>query len=166
MDDGAADDINEFDRRVVAAQIGREPRAAASVAVRCPFGLPAVTRQHPRDDAGHPFPTGFYLTCPHLVRQIDRLEAAGGVKRHEARLADDPELAAATAAANARHAELDRRGVAIAASGDPAHLKCLHAHAAFALADGDHPLGEQIVREAAPRWCSDARCRGLVPDPT
>src|SRR5690606_4183795 len=130
-------DITPGDRLIVAGQIGREPRALRGVAVRCAFGMPAVTRQEPASDDQRPFPTAYYLTCPHLVRRIDRVEAAGGVRRYERDLADDPALQAATDAANARHAELDGRGSRIAGSGKPERLKCLHAHAAFALAAGD-----------------------------
>lgn len=152
----------EVDRRVVEGQIGRSPRAMAGVAARCAFGMPAVTRQAPTDDEGRPFPTACYLTCPHLVKRIDRLEAAGGVRRYEELLEQDPALREATDRANARHAALDDRGANIAASSDPARLKCLHAHAAFALADGDHPLGARVLAEAAPRWCDDARCVSLA----
>lgn len=154
---------DSVDRRIVEGQIGRPPRAMAGVAARCAFGLPAVTRQAPTDDAGHPFPTAYYLTCPHLVRQVDRLEAAGGVRRYEDLLATDDELRAATDRANARHRAIDQRDANIAASSDPTRLKCLHAHAAFALAEGDHPLGARVLTEASPRWCDDARCVSLAP---
>ena len=40
-----------------------------------------MTEQAPYDDAGDPFPTTYYLTCPQLVAAISRLEAAGGVER-------------------------------------------------------------------------------------
>lgn len=153
-----------IDRGVVEHQIGRPPRAMAGVAVRCAFGFPAVTRQAPRDDSGRPFPTAFYLTCPHLVKQIDRLEAAGGVARYERLLERDAELRTATRAAHERHAAVGEAGANIAGAGDPARLKCLHAHAAFALAAGEHPLGEQVLREAAPRWCDDARCVAFARD--
>jgi hypothetical protein len=150
------------DRRIVEGQIGRHPRAMAGVGARCVFGLPAVTHQAPIDDQGKPFPTAFYLTCPHLVKQIDRLEAAGGVRRYEELMASDPELHAATMASHARHQQVDDRGANIAASSDPERLKCLHAHAAFELAAGDHPLGKRVLAEAAPRWCDDARCVSLA----
>ena len=61
------------DRAVVARQLGRAPRAFRRVAVRCPFGRPAVTEQAPYDENGRPFPTQFYVTCPFLVAQISRL---------------------------------------------------------------------------------------------
>ena len=53
--DADTDDV--ADRADVARQIGREPRAFRRVAVRCPFGRPAVTEQSPYDPHGEPFPT-------------------------------------------------------------------------------------------------------------
>ena len=41
----------------------------------------------------------------------------------------------------------------------PGKLKCLHAHAAFALARPGYELGERIVEEAGDPWCPDARCK-------
>lgn len=151
-----ANDITDSDRSIVAAQIGRTPRALAGIAARCVFGFPAVTHQAAVDDEGRPFPTAYYVTCPHLVRQIDRLESNGGVRRFERSMASDEHLLEATHAAHATHRRL--HGSAIAGSSDPLRLKCLHAHAGFALAGHDHPLGEAVVREAAPTWCSTARC--------
>ena len=162
MEGTSTDTVSELDRRIVAGQIGREPRALAGVAVRCVYGMPAVTSQAKVDENGKPFPTACYLTCPHLVKQVDRLESTGGVRRFEALMQQDPELKAATLAASARHAA--ERGIAIAAASDPERLKCLHAHAAWALARGDHPLGSDVVRAAAPRWCDDARCRAFATD--
>ncbi|MDQ3670947.1 MAG: DUF501 domain-containing protein, partial [Actinomycetota bacterium] len=48
----------------------------------------------------------------------------------------------------------------IAGSRDPRRLKCLHAHAAFALARPGYELGERILAEVDPLWpqgrcCSD-----------
>ena len=151
-----ANDITASDRSTVRRQIGREPRALAGIAARCVFGFPAVTRQSPHDSEGRPFPTAYYVTCPHLVRQIDRLESDGGVRRFERALASDERLQQATEAAHASHRVL--HGTSIAGSSDSSHVKCLHAHAAFALAGHEHPLGEAVVREAAPTWCATARC--------
>jgi len=55
------------DREIVERQLGRAPRAFERVAVRCPFGRPAVTEQAPFDASGEPLPTTFWLTCPQLV---------------------------------------------------------------------------------------------------
>src|SRR5687768_8536763 len=82
------------DRALVERQLGRPPRAFRRVAVRCPWGKPAVTEQEPYDEAGEPFPTTYYLTCPHLVAAVARLEAAGGVERWSAEVEREPALAA------------------------------------------------------------------------
>lgn len=145
---------DETDRAVVERQLGRAPRAFRRVAVRCPFGRPAVTEQTPFDDAGEPFPTTFWLTCPHLVAAVSRLEAAGGVERWSRAAEDDPELNASLERANEEQRrirpELDL-GVGGARAG-AGSLKCLHAHAAFALARPGYALGERIVAELDPLW--------------
>src|SRR5436190_17205781 len=97
------------DRAVVARQLGREPRAFRRVAVRCPFGAAAVTEQEPYDAAGNPFPTTYYLTCPHLVAAVSRLEAAGGVERWSRSAVADPALAASRERADAEQRELRHR---------------------------------------------------------
>ena len=94
----------DADRELVARQLGREPRAFHRVAVRCPFGAPAVTEQQPYTVDGEPFPTTYYLTCPHLVAAVSRLEAAGGVERWSAAAREEPELAASLARGRRRAA--------------------------------------------------------------
>ena len=144
----------EDDRDVVARQIGREPRAFRRVAVRCPFGRPAVTEQSPYDDSGAPFPTTYWLTCPSLVTRVSRLEAAGGVERWSRAARDDARLASSLAAADAEQRrvrpELDA-GIG-GARADAGSLKCLHAHVAFALARPGYELGERILAELEPLW--------------
>jgi hypothetical protein len=146
--------VVEGDRDVVARQLGRAPRAFRRVVVRCPFGRPAVTEQAPYDDAGEPFPTTFWLTCPHLVAAVSRLEAAGGVERWTRAAADAPELGASLARADEEQRrlrpELDL-GIGGARSG-AGSLKCLHAHVAFALARPGYELGDRIVDELRPLW--------------
>jgi hypothetical protein len=141
------------DEEIVGRQVGRRPRAFRRVAVRCPFGKPAVTEQAPFDEDGRPFPTQFYVTCPHLVAAISRLEAAGGVERWSAAARDDETLAASLA-----HAQAEQRALrpeidaGIGGSTRSGSLKCLHAHAAFALARPGYALGERIVAELPSLW--------------
>ena len=141
------------DRAIVERQIGRPPRAFRRVAVRCPFGRPAVTEQAPFDDSGEPFPTTFYVTCRHLVAALARLEAAGGVERWS-RLARGG--SGARASAERGHAEQRRLRPELAGGiGGQTRtggLKCLHAHAAFALAQPGYELGERILAEVDPLW--------------
>src|SRR5436305_9787776 len=154
------------DQAVVAEQLGRPPRAFRRVVVRCPFGCPAVTEQAPYDSAGEPFPTTYYLTCRHLVAAVSRLEAAGGVERWTAAARQDPVLRESLERATELQREL-RRGLAaghagldegaslelgIGGAARPERLKCLHAHAAFALARPGYELGERIVAELEPLW--------------
>ena len=149
------------DRAIVARQLGRPPRAFGRVAVRCPYGLPAVTEQLPYDAEGEPFPTTYYLTCPHLVAAVARLEAAGGVERWSRAVGEDEALAASLARATEEQRRV-RHELAGGASGSddgasldsgiggsrtPSQLKCLHAHVAYALARPGYELGERILDE-------------------
>ncbi len=160
------------DRSLVEQQLGRPPRAFLRVARRCPFGRPAVTEQAPYDLAGEPFPTTYYLTCPHLVAAVARLEAAGGVERWSAEVAADPELAASLERASNEQREVRRElaggesgrdggaslELGIGGSHNPAQLKCLHAHVAYALARPGYELGERILAEVASPWPTERCC--------
>jgi hypothetical protein len=157
------------DRAIVARQLGRKPRAFRRVVTRCPWGLPAVTEQEAVDADGRPFPTTYYLTCRHIVTAISRLEAAGGVERWTAAVADDSELASsleqATEEQRRVRRELSRLGgpadvleLGIAGSRNPKALKCLHAHVAFALARPGYLLGDRIRGEVEPLWPADRCC--------
>src|ERR671918_2228931 len=152
------------DRAVVERQLGRPTRAFRRVACRCPFGLPAVTEQSPYDEAGEPFPTTYYLTCPHAVAAVSRLEAAGGVERWSERVSADEEVAASLARATEEQRRIRRElaggmtgrdggaslDLGIGGSRKPPQLKCLHAHAAVALARPGYELGEPVLAEAEP----------------
>jgi hypothetical protein len=154
------------DRDLVERQLGRRPRAFRRVVVRCPFGAPAVTEQAAYDDSGEPFPTMYYVTCRHLVASISRLEAAGGVERWTEAARTDPELAESLARATAEQRRLraeladGKTGpdggasleLGIGGSSNPEQLKCLHAHAAFALARPGYELGDRILAELYPLW--------------
>lgn len=163
----------DADRAVVARQIGREPRAFRRVVVRCPFDRPAVTEQSPYDPGGEPFPTTYYVTCRSLVAAISRLEAVGGVERWSAAVLADEELAASRERADTEQRAIRRELAAgetgrdggaslelgVGGAGRTGSLKCLHAHAAFALARPGYELGERILAELEPLWpdrcCTD-----------
>lgn len=126
--------------------------------MRCPWGRPAVTEQAPFDDSGEPFPTTYYVTCPALVASISRLEAAGGVERWTRAAADDPELAASLEFGHDEQRRLrPELPGGIGGATRTGSLKCLHAHAAFALAQPGYELGRRIVSEVEPLW-PDERC--------
>ena len=147
------------DEAVVARQLGRQPRALRRVVVRCPYGRPAVTEQWPRDVDGAPFPTTYYLTCPQLVTRISRLESEGGVERWTRAVRESPELHASLELANSEQQAL-RPEIpgGIAGSTRGGSLKCLHAHAAFALARPGYELGERILDELGDLWPDSGCC--------
>jgi hypothetical protein len=147
------------DREIVERQLGRAPRAFRRVAARCPYGRPAVTEQAPFDVEGTPFPTEFWLTCAHLAKQLARLEAGGGVERWTEAAATDPELGRSLAEAHEEQRRLrpELRG-GIGGAERTGSLKCLHAHAAFALARPGYTLGDRILAEAAPLWPQQHCC--------
>jgi uncharacterized protein len=147
------------DRDVVERQLGRPPRAFLRVVVRCPYGRPAVTEQAARDESGAPFPTTYYLTCPHLVASISRLEAAGGVERWSRAAAEDPELAESVRAANEEQRRLrPELPGGIGGSTRGGSLKCLHAHAAFELARPGYELGRRVLDEVEPLFPAEGCC--------
>ncbi len=160
------------DRSVVAAQLSRELRSIVDVVARCPLGLPTVTKVPPHLDDGTPFPTTFWLTCPLAQRRIGRLEAAGGVKKAEARIESDPVFAAEHHQATMRYAT-DRD--ALIESDAPQHrpsggvggtrlgVKCLHAHYADHAAGNANPVGIATAADIEPLDCS-IRCVVEVDD--
>lgn len=150
------------DRQVVAAQIEREPRSAINVVGRCSLGLPVAIKVPPHLDDGTPFPTTYWLTCPLAVRRIGRLEAAGGVKKAEERIEDDPEFGASFQRAMLRY-EADRD--ALIATDSPHHrptggvggsrrgVKCLHAHYADHHVGNENPVGMATAHQIEPLDC-------------
>lgn len=147
-----ADDLVQLEE-----QLGRRPYPPARVAVRCPAGRPVVVEQPPETPDGQPFPTAYWLCCPGLIHAVSVLEAEGGVRALEQRIAEEPGLAAAFDAAQERHRAL--RGLGIGGVRNPRAVKCLHAHVAFALAAPPYPVGEELLAAAGgipARCCMEA----------
>jgi hypothetical protein len=154
----------ECDREAIHRQLGRTPRALAGVAARCIHGAPSVIAQRPYDDLGEPFPTTFWLSCRVLVRAVGELESSGGVAELERSLAVRPGLRRSRSSADARVRAVRTRlddggpradaGASLETSlegGVPsAPLKCLHAHAAVALALPPYALGQLVLERAHP----------------
>jgi uncharacterized protein len=139
------------------------------VVARCPHGAPAVVRQAAYLDDGEPFPTTYYLTCPSAVARLGTLEDAGGVERYQTLVATDAAAAESYARGAARQRELRTAAPSMRDGGRSLRLgiggtesvgavKCLHAHAAFALAEPSYALGRAMLDEAAPLFPSDRCC--------
>jgi len=158
------------DERVIAKQLGRTPRGLLGVEHRCPYGYPQVVRVYPLV-GGKPFPTLFWLTCPFLTKQIDRLEAEGWIKQTEQLLEEDT-LAADFQKAHLSYiterdrllspedrASLEEAGMlkdllekGIGGTADFARVKCLHLHVAHALVR-DNPIGDRVLDALAEHSC-------------
>ena len=158
-------DLAEADRAVVAAQLGRTPRAIRAVAHRCPCGHPDVVETSPALADGTPFPTLYYLTCPRASAAIGRLEASGLMRTMSARLREDPALAQNYQAAHESYLAT-RESIApveriagISAGGMPNRVKCLHVLVAHSLAVGRgvNPLGDEAL-DLLPPWWTDGPC--------
>ena len=127
--------------------------------MRCPYGRPAVTEQAPFDESGEPFPTTYWLTCQHLAAAISRLEAGGGVERWSRLATEDPKLRESVRQAHEEQRRLrPELPGGIGGQTRTGGLKCLHAHAAFALARPGYVLGERILAEVAPLWPPQQCC--------
>ncbi len=164
----------------VSAQLGRSAAGVGRVVVRCHLGLPVVLWMPPRLPDGTPFPTRHWLTCPLLHRRVAALEAAGWVRRLEARRAEDPVFERVLCAAHERERTAraeELRGLGGEVSGPPseplrrggvggarAGVKCLHAHlASFLAGDRANPVGEAVHEVLGEPRC-ERPC--VVPEPS
>lgn len=143
--------LDPRDRRAVALQLSRDPRAIREVAHRCGCGLPDVVETNPRLEDGTPFPTLYYLTCPRAAALIGTLESSGLMARMTERLDHDPELRTRyTEAAQSYVATRDAHEVLTgvpAQGGMPTRVKCLHVLVAHSLAVGEgvNPFGDEAL---------------------
>jgi len=157
------------DEAVIERQLGRPARGVAGVAVRCPYGAPAVVEQDSYLPGGQPFPTTYYLTCPYAVAAVSALEDAGGVERYQ-RLVDHDAVLGRSYRDGAQRQRSLRRPAPVMLDGGASlalgiggtaregAVKCLHAHAAFALAQPGYLLGDTVLAEAAPVFPADGCC--------
>ena len=161
------------------------------IAVRCPFGRPAVIETAPTL-AGKPNPTLLYLTCPSAAAAISGVEAHGGVKRFKGACREDPDLPRAldeiTRAYRQRRAALAPDGdprpeAGIGGPVGPEKASCLHAYAAALLAALEGWFGgaapgaaaggaaaaaaaqawDRFLPPRAALWCADDRCAKWAP---
>ncbi|MGO2585475.1 MAG: DUF501 domain-containing protein [Brachybacterium tyrofermentans] len=141
------------DLEVMREQLGRDMRGVVSIARRCGCGRPAVVRTAPRLEDGTPFPTSLYLTLPWLTLDISRIEATGTMADLTRRLETDDELAGGYRRAHERYlARREELGDAaevrhVSAGGMPTRVKCLHALAGQALAEGEgiNPVADEVL---------------------
>ncbi len=159
------------DPSLVAWQLGRPARGRWRAIARCRFDRPQVIAVAPVLEDGTPFPTTFWLTCPHLVEAIARLESDGVAAEMARALAESSELKECALAADAAYrvarAAANRgedpcSGTGVAGQSDPLAVKCLHARAAAFLAGVPDPVGGAVIgmigETGAGVACGDDRC--------
>lgn len=167
--------FDDADRPIVAAQIGRPPRGRWRVIARCRYDRPQVIAVAPLLEDGTPFPTTFWLTCPHLVEAVSALESTGQAAVFTDLVRESPTLSAQLAEADAAYRfarAAANRGVdpcapaGIAGQSDPLVVKCLHARVAAFLAGIPDPVGGATLGMLGAAdigvSCEDDRCSELV----
>ncbi|MBK5211008.1 MAG: DUF501 domain-containing protein [Coriobacteriia bacterium] len=140
----------------------------------CRFEFPQVIVSPSLLDDGDRFPNWAYLSCPHLVRKISRIEAEGGVSRWAARVSSEENLRSClerldTEVREVRLLECRSSGqdddvcedVGLAGQRNIYGVKCLHIHVAYALAGLHDPIGNEILEEL--RFEGNESCKGGEP---
>ena len=171
----------EKDRIIVQRQMkGRSFSAeiVTAVARRCPHGCPQVLQCRSLY-RGRPFPTLFWLCCPHLSYQCGVAESMGGVRELEAYLKD---FKTGYRTYNARYAltrlsllglperlflrlyrpalwkSLRLTGVGGIRNIDDVTVKCLHLQTAACLALEGHPAETWLKGKLGSFSCEEAKC--------
>jgi hypothetical protein len=112
-----------------------------------------------------PWPNYYWLACPTLVQRVGRLEHLGLIQKWQAEVHGDEHLASQLSTAHRDYgrkrwgalSEEDReyclqrpyaaalRDTGVAGMKVLVQIKCLHAHLAHALADGQNPIGRRVM---------------------
>jgi exopolyphosphatase/pppGpp-phosphohydrolase len=183
-----------IDRAVVAAQLGRDLIGSiARIPRRCSYGQPQVVSTYPviwhngglgRVVKPKPFPTVYWLTCPHVREAISVLESEGMIGEAAELIERDEDFRKAHECANTRYAAqrmaligeddlefLEKeapkmlrvlRNTGIGGVARFAGVKCLHMHVADYMAGNNNPVGDMAVStlRQAGVWleCDGGRC--------
>jgi exopolyphosphatase/guanosine-5'-triphosphate,3'-diphosphate pyrophosphatase len=112
---------------------------------------PVVICNDPLLDDGTPMPTRYWLVGRAERREVDRLEAAGGIRRAEREVDGEALRGAHTRYAAERDAAVPVSWTgprpAGGVGGTREGVKCLHAHYAWYLAGGDDPVGRWVAQQ-------------------
>jgi len=143
---------------------------------RCHYGFSQVIESFPLKD-GEPFPTTYYLTCPHLRYHISKLEESGVISvldhlKHTEAYKQLDDYYTKERKSRLSHSLLDSQQVlekyedaltlGIGGIKDQRGIKCLHLHAATYLAKLEDPVGHRVMdllKEAGVMMdCDDMSC--------
>jgi hypothetical protein len=150
------------------------------IVTRCQYGYPKALLCNPLTGV-HPFPTVFWLSCPHLLKVIGHIENWNGVASMEDFLkgkeAEWMRYRTAYALLRLSLIPLSRRrflrehrrrifsslqgsGVGgVKDVGGHIFVKCIHLQAASFLGMGDHPASEWLKANITSWDCDGGRCR-------
>jgi len=158
--------VKVTERKIIELQLDREINNFLKVVRYCPFDYPAVVLVNPYKD-NLPAPTIYWLTCPYLNYEIDRLESESNLIDYlgEA-LKKDDEFRVKMKSAHSKYAEERRKLLSdkqlrqaeevsedlfktlkfsgVGGIKDFKGIKCLHTHLADYLAGADNPAGEIV----------------------
>ena len=167
---------------LAAMQRGRrfDPSLVFAIAARCSHGFPQVTVCAPLTSDGSPFPTLFWLSCPHLLKKCAELESQRLIAELEKAFAAMPEE---TEKLHKYYASLREQVMrkAVRHGGDldmtralelmkdcgvgginwregPAAVKCLHLQTATMLGLGWHPAAAWLREKIGAFECSVCIC--------
>jgi hypothetical protein len=118
------------------------------VVVRRRDQSPVVIENEPHLRDGTPMPTLYWLVDPQLHDAVSRLESEGGVHRFEEMVNEETLARAHEAYAQRRRSATVRDGDVQSSGGvggTRQGVKCLHAHLANFLVNGDDPVGELVA---------------------
>ncbi|MFP4198217.1 MAG: DUF501 domain-containing protein [Halanaerobium sp.] len=155
--------------KIVELQLDREINNFLKTARYCPFGYPAVITTAPFVN-GLTAPTIYWLSCPYLNYEVDRLESESDlISRLGERLKSDSEFRDLMEAAHKRYAksrsqllsaeELQQAKIisedlykmllksGVGGIREKAGIKCLHTHLADFLVEKSNPAGEIVFSE-------------------
>ncbi len=135
----------ETEAKAVERLLGRKPKGPWTVCLYDLDGEPLVLETSPILDDGTPMPTIFWLLGRELRQDVSRVESRGGVK-----WADTHIDMQAVADSHDRYRQLRDSKIPDGYSGIRPYggvggtrvgVKCLHAHVAWQLMDGNDPVG-------------------------
>ncbi len=167
--------VSDKDLEFITFQLGKAVNNVYRVSKYCSYGVPVVVRSFPIKD-GKPFPTLHYLTCPHLVKEVSKLEEKGLIKDFEKKLLSDEQFYFSMVEAHKKVIEIrlslletnktkipERwvevlRNVGTGGIRDFKTVKCLHLHLADYLAGIENPVGKEVYELIKEKECSDYHC--------
>ncbi|SFL81664.1 DUF501 domain-containing protein [Halanaerobium salsuginis] len=168
--------MKSTDHKIVELQLKRKIDNFSQIAHYCPFKYPAVVEVNPFT-AGIPAPTIYWLSCPALNYQVDRLESESNLidelgqklkndlqfkqqlaKAHQDYARQRRQLLTAKAEEQAQKISVDLLNTllysGVGGIKEQLGIKCLHTHLAHFLVTGSNPVGKIVFAKVSwPEEC-------------